>query len=202
MAASALPVPAATLSSPPRGMSEAEVRGAIVPERSAARYRVREQLAGFQFPNDAVGETKEISGTIALTSDGRVIAEQSRIVVDLRNLTSDEFRRDRYIKRNTLETDRFPNVTFVLREVRGLSWPPPTRGDASFQFVGDLTVQDQTRTVIWDTTAQFGPAEVTGTAKTAFTFSEFGLAKPRVLSVLSVDDTIRLELDFTVSRSR
>lgn len=185
-----------------RSRSAANILGTVVPERSTARYRVREQLAGFQFPSDAVGETKEISGTIALTSDGKVIVEQSRIVVDLRNLTSDKLRRDRYIKRNTLETDRFPTATFVLREIRGLSWPPPTRGDASFRLVGDLTVQDRTRAAIWDTTARFEAAQVTGTAKTAFTFSEFGLTKPRVLSVLSVEDTIRLELDFALSRSK
>lgn len=39
-----------------------------------------------------------------------------------------------------------------------------------------------------------------GTAKTAITFSQFDLTKPSVCVVLSVDDTVRLEFDFTASR--
>ena len=178
----------------------AAVQVTIVPERSVARYRVREQLAGVNFPSDAVGETKDISGTVALNADGKLIPEQSRIVVNLRNLTSDSVRRDGYIKRNTLEIYEFPNVTFVLREIRGLAWPAPTEGEATFQLLGALTVRDQTGLVTWDTTARFTPNGLTGTAKTAFTFSYFGLDKPSVFVVLTVDDTIRLELDFTASR--
>ena len=40
----------------------------VAPTGNAVRYRVREQLAGFDFPNDAVGSTTQISGGIALDS--------------------------------------------------------------------------------------------------------------------------------------
>jgi hypothetical protein len=39
---------------------------------------------------------------------------------------------------------------------------------------------------------------VTGTAATAFTFSDFELTQPRVPIVLSVADTIRLEYVFNL----
>jgi len=39
---------------------------------------------------------------------------------------------------------------------------------------------------------------VTGTATTAFPFSEFGLTQPRVPVVLSVADTIKLEYAFSL----
>src|SRR5687767_10305976 len=37
----------------------------VVAPQSETRYRVREQLAGFNLPNDAVGATRAIEGTIA-----------------------------------------------------------------------------------------------------------------------------------------
>lgn len=60
------------------------VRIVVVPEQSEARYRVREQLASLQFPSDAVGATKSITGTIVGRSDGSIDAAQSKFTVDLR----------------------------------------------------------------------------------------------------------------------
>jgi hypothetical protein len=45
---------------------EAVLRYHVVAERSEARYRVREQLAGISFPSDAVGTTRAIEGNSAL----------------------------------------------------------------------------------------------------------------------------------------
>ena len=42
---------------------------------------------------------------------------------------------------------------------------------------------------------------MTGKAATAFTFKDFAIDQPRVPVVLSVADTIRLELDFTIAGS-
>lgn len=44
---------------------------------SAARYRVRERLVGHDLPNDAVGETKALTGAIAFDSSGKVIRQPS-----------------------------------------------------------------------------------------------------------------------------
>src|SRR5687768_17183496 len=45
--------------------SAAAIRYVTAPGQNAARYRVREQLVGFDLPNDAVGETKSVTGVIA-----------------------------------------------------------------------------------------------------------------------------------------
>jgi hypothetical protein len=63
---------------------------------------------------------------------------------------------------------------------------------------GDLTINGVTQPVTWDVTASANDHGVTGTARTAFTFGTFDLAIPRVRSVLSVDDDIRLEYDFNL----
>jgi len=179
----------------------APIRYRVVAERSEARYLVREQLASLSFPNDAVGTTSAVEGSLALDARGRVLPSDSRFTVDLRTLRSDEARRDNYLRRNTLETDHYPNAVFVATEVRGLPVPLPQTGTVSFDLVGDLTIRDATRRLTWEATATVNGQEVTIRARTAFRFAEFGLRVPRVASVLSVEDTIRLEIDLLLRRS-
>jgi polyisoprenoid-binding protein YceI len=169
--------------------------------RSAARYRVREQLAGIHFPNDAVGTTTAIDGEIVLDGRGRVLPSASRVTVDLRGLQSDRDRRDSYVQRRTLETERYPTAVFVPTEVRGLHFPFPQSGTASFELIGDLTVRDVTRRITWEATATIKGEEVSVQAKTAFRFADFGLTVPRVASVLSVEDAIHLEANLLLRRS-
>ena len=65
--------------------------GAIitVTEGSEALYRINEQLARRDLPNDAVGTTSEIEGQIVFSDDGTVDAERSKIIVGVRSLRSD-----------------------------------------------------------------------------------------------------------------
>ncbi len=174
----------------------------IDPARSTARYLIREQLASLTSPNDAIGETMDVTGAIVLDGEGIVVSEESQIVVGLAGLTSDSSRRDSYVKRNTLQTDQYPNATFAVKEIQGLPWPLPTSGEITVQMVGDFTIQEQTSEVTWETVIQAGASESTGTAKTMITFEQFGLNKPRVAVVVSVTDEIRLEIDFTVVREK
>jgi polyisoprenoid-binding protein YceI len=179
----------------------ASVRYRVVAERSQARYLVREQLAGLSFPNDAVGTTGAIEGSLALDARGRVLTSDSRFTIDLRTLRSDEARRDNYLRRNTLETDRYPHAVFVPTEVRGLPVPLPQSGTVSFDLVGDLTIRDATRRVSWEATATIQGQDLSVQARTAFRFADFALRIPRVASVLSVEDNIRLEIDLLLRRN-
>jgi len=168
----------------------------ITREGTEARYRVREQLAGLDFPNDAVGITKGVRGIIVIDDEGRVIPEDSWFVVDLTTLKSDKERRDGYVQRRLLETEEHPTAELIPTEVRGLPWPLPTRGAMSFELVGDLTVHGVTNPTTWQVNAEPVEDGFLGTATTKFTFEDFGLEKPRVAVVLSVDDEIQLELQF------
>lgn len=172
----------------------------VVAERSEARYRVREQLAGVSFPNDAVGTTSAIEGSIALDARGGVLTGDSRFTVDLRTLRSDKTRRDNYVRRNTLETDRYPTAVFVPTEVRGLRLPLLQAGPTPFDLVGELTVRDVTRRVTWEATVGSAGADLSVRARTAFRFEDFGLHVPQVAVVLSVEDNIVLETDLVLRR--
>lgn len=174
------------------------VRWVLTPEGSEARYRVREQLAGLDFPNDAVGVTQDITGTLFLDRESGSISEGSEFRIKLTSLTTDSERRDGYVRRRTLEVEQFPEAVLVPRRFLGNPVPFPETGSATFQLEADLTLHGQTQTTIWEITCEFGPDELTGLATTAFPFDTFGIPVPQVARVLSVDDNIRLELQFRV----
>src|SRR5688572_23992989 len=88
----------------------ARLRYVVAPTGNEARYRVREQLVGRDLPNDAIGATRDVTGRVVVESDGRVVKDSSRIVVAVSGLKSDQSRRDNFLRRRTLETEKFPNV--------------------------------------------------------------------------------------------
>lgn len=172
----------------------------VVTDQSHASYTVSEKVVGLSLPRDAVGVTKLVSGTVVLAADGSV-GEGSELTVDLRGLTSDAARRDRFIQNNTLDTATYPDAVLVPTEFRGLPSPLPDSGTVSFQIVGDLTVHGTTRTVTWDATGDFSAGAVSLEATTDVTFDDFGLRRPVVGPILAVSDPIHLEVNATLQRA-
>lgn len=168
----------------------------VAPTGNEARYRVTEQLAGFDLPNDAIGATKGISGRLVVESNGTVVKDSSKIIVKVNELKSDKARRDKYLETHSIESTKFPEVALVPVTFQGLTEPIPAGQSKTFAVVGDLTVHGVTRPTTWHVTARSDGKDVVGTAITAFTFKDFNLDQPHVPVVLSVADTIRLEYDF------
>ena len=184
---------------PPGTPATTEAAGTVftLGEGSIARYKVEEVLArtGFKV---ATGETDAVSGVVVFDAEGNVVAGESRIVVQAATLRTDSDRRDGYVRNRTLETDAYPEVVF---RPTAIVWTEPPagelRGVQDFTIAGDLTVKDETRPVVWNATAEFHEdGRAIGQASVEFTFADFGMDKPSVAIVLSVEDTIRLELDF------
>lgn len=170
-----------------------------IAEGSEARYLVREQFAQRNVPNDAIGRTREVSGSILLDGRGAVVAEESVLRVDLSTLRSDEDDRDDYLRGESLESDQYPLAEFVLTDTPGLPWPLPVEGELGFQLQGDMTIHGTTSPLVWEVTAQLASDRIAGTARTSFEFARFHLVRPSRFFLLSVEDNIRLELDFVVS---
>jgi len=165
-------------------------------DTSTARYLIREKLAKLELPNDAIGETKQVSGNIIFDAKG-AIQDSSHFTVNVGSLVSDESKRDRYVRNNTLKTGIYPEVHFKLRSIEGLSWPLPSTGSDQFKFIGDITIMDVTRSIAWESDVAFSEQSLTGIAKTTILFEDFSINKPSLSFILSVADEIRLELDFT-----
>ena len=184
----------AEIGSLPEGMEAAAVY-AIVPEESAARYRVQEELAQVG-QTEAVGETQAIIGQLAFDEGGVPLA-CSRFDVDLRTLQSDEARRDNYLYQNTLKAETYPLATFVLRAVEGMDAPLAEGEEATVRLIGDLTLKDVTKLVAWEADVTLAEGALTGAAATEFEMPDFSIEPPSVPMLLSLDETIRLEIDLT-----
>lgn len=171
-------------------------------EGSSASYRVTEQLAGVDFPNDAVGTTDKVSGFLQILPDGS-IAPGAKMVIDLKTLSSDQSMRDGYIRNRTLETEKFPEAVFVPTEVKGVPKMVPSTGQLGVSLIGNMTIHGVTKPVTFRGIATIDPrsSTVAGRALTTITFSDFGLTKPTLARLLSVEDKITLELVYKFKRS-
>jgi polyisoprenoid-binding protein YceI len=174
------------------------IRYEVAPTGNETRFIVREQLVGIAVPGDAVGRTSKITGSIVIGDNGQPIPAESKIVVDASDLKTDVTMRDGFIKRNTLQTEQYPNVEFVPTSFRGLTGPLPTSGTRNFDLVGNLKIKDQTRSIVWHVTAEFRPGRVTGSAVTRFNFSDFGMEPPKAGRVVAVSNGVGLEYDFNL----
>jgi polyisoprenoid-binding protein YceI len=168
---------------------------AIVPEESAARYRVEEVLAQVG-RSEAVGETRAIIGLIAFDETGWPLA-CSRFDVDLRTLRSDDARRDNFLYENSLEAEKYPLATFVLLAVEGLEEPLVEGQEATLRLIGNLVLRDVTKLVAWEATVIVADGTLIGSAVTAFVMSDFAIEPPSVPIVLSLEEEVRLEVDIT-----
>lgn len=196
------PVPPTAAPTQAASASGDTVKLVMVPGKNEARYRVREQLANVSLPNDAVGATKEITGTIVGKLDGTIVSAQSKFRVDMRTLKSDRDQRDNFLRRNVLETDKYPFAEFVPIEAPGLPLKLPADGKVEFKLVGDLTIRDVTKRVTWDAQGTVTGDEASGTAATRFNFAYFNLTRPSVPVVLSIEDNIILEIDVFLRREK
>ncbi|HEU5318852.1 MAG TPA: YceI family protein [Chloroflexota bacterium] len=193
------PAPAAPAAASSAGAAAVTFR--VRQDDSKATFRVREQLAGRQLPNDAIGTTTNVSGQLALSPEGALVPGASKITVDVTSLATDNRMRDQFIKQNTLQTQRFPTAEFVPTRTEGLPNPLPASGEHTFKLIGLMTVKGVQKEVTWDVTARRAANELLGKATTAVTFGDFGMQPPRVASVLSITDEIRLELDLAASQT-
>ena len=174
----------------------AALRLVLSPDSSSARYRVRERLVGHDFPNDAVGETRSLTGAISFDGAGKVIRDASKFTLDAGSFVSDQNRRDGFVRGRLLDANTYPTVTLVPTAIQGVKLPLPKSGTAPLEMTADLTVRGVTRPTMWKGTAEFSDGAVTGTAGTSFTFDDIKIEQPRVPVLLSVADTIKLELNF------
>ncbi|HLI50859.1 MAG TPA: YceI family protein [Thermomicrobiaceae bacterium] len=173
----------------------------LVSGKNTAEYEAHEQLAFLTSPSAAVGKTEDVTGQLVFNEKGEIESARSKITVDLSTLKSDKSMRDNYIKQNTLQTDTYPDAVLVPTAVQGLSWPLPTSGQATFTLIGNLTVRGVTKQTSWKVTATFGAQQVSGKATTTVTFEDFGMSPPTTMIALSVQDSLKLEIDFVVQKA-
>jgi polyisoprenoid-binding protein YceI len=138
------------------------------------------------------GEFTKVTGTIEL-NEADVTKSVVNTTVDTTSLDSRVAARDKDVKDNFLETDKFPTMTFVSKKIT-------KTGDGKLQVTGDLTLHGVTKEVTFNVD---GPSDAIkdpwgnmrrgASANTKIHRTDFGITKypPSV-----VGDDIAIQLDF------
>jgi polyisoprenoid-binding protein YceI len=198
------PVPTTT-SGEATGTSQAD--GAATPDgtwrvsddgRSFVGYRVREQLASLGSPNEAVGRSNAVTGTMEVAGD---TVEQVRIEADLTQLTSDEGRRDNAIRQRGLESARYPTATLELAEPIQLASTPVQGQDIRGQGTGRLTVHGVTREVDLDLTGRWSGSTIQVVGQLPVKMTDYQIEPPRFGPVVSIEDSLAVDFNLVFERA-
>jgi polyisoprenoid-binding protein YceI len=171
---------------------------AITPAASQARFVIDEVLNGA--PKSVVGTTDQVAGQIALDPNDTSSAQVGTILVDARTLTTDDAQRTRALQNLILQTTQYEYISFAPTGLSGLPVALQAGQRYPAQIVGDLTIKGITRPVTFDVTVTpAADGQLTGIASTTIPFADWGVSIPSVPFVASVDQQVRLELDFTAN---
>jgi polyisoprenoid-binding protein YceI len=189
------------------GAAAAQPDGASTPDgtwrvsddgKSYVGYRVREQLAFLNSPNEAVGRSSAVTGTMEVAGD-RV--EAVKIEADLTQLTSDETRRDNAIRQQGLESDRYPTASFVLTEPVQLEGAPVAGEEVKGTGKGRLTVHGVTRDVELGLTGRWSGSTIQVVGQLPVKMSDFQIQAPRVGPVVSIEDSLTVDFNLAFERA-
>ena len=170
----------------------------IVPALTTASYSVYENLIFQNKPNnDAIGTTHSVQGSFKIKTGTSPLVASMNITVDLSTLQSDAQRRDDYIKQNSLQTDTYPNATFVSVSTRGLPSSYTDGQTVHFQLTGNLTMHGTTNKEVFDVQGKVVGNTITGTATTTIYMTDFGIQPPNLANIAIAQNKVVITLNFT-----
>jgi polyisoprenoid-binding protein YceI len=159
-------------------------------------YRVNEVLSRIGSAT-AVGRTRQLTATLEF--DGRAITD-AQVTADLTKLQSDQSLRDDQLRRQGLETSKYPSAAFVLTQPIQLDGVPAEGVPVNATATGDLTLHGVTRSVSILLQGQRHSGLVVVIGSLDIQFADFNIAQPRAGSVLSVENHGLLELQLIFQR--
>ena len=160
-------------------------------------YRVNETFTD-QKANEAVGRTPNVSGILTLAGSTITAVE---VTADMTTLESDDDRRDGQLRRQSIETERFPTSTFKLTSPIDLGSVPADGATISATATGELTLHGVTKTVEVPIRATLTGDVVTVTGQIEIRFDDYGIEQPTSFLVLSIEDHGIMEFQLHVRKS-
>lgn len=158
----------------------------VIGEGSEATFTVNEKLARLELPNDAVMRTGDLSGNVYLDGQASVIE------INLHSLTSDQSRRDGYVR------DRmFPNnpvAIFTVPELGPLPEPIAVGESITRQVEGQLSIRGITKPVTFEVEARLDPEALFILGRTSFTWDELEIPPPNIPGRIQVKDEVSVEV--------
>ena len=154
-------------------------------------YRVNEEYLGIGV-RTAVGRTSAVTGS--LTVDGDLV-ETADLTADMRQVRSDQARRDDTLRYRGIETDRYPTARFTLTA-------PLAIAARERHARGTLTLHGRRAAIDVGVRGQRvagGRLELVGSAP--IEFARFGIQPPSVAGIVTVRDHGVLEFHLVLGRA-
>ena len=192
---------------PSAGEAAAEGEGAASPDgtrqvsddgRTFVGNRVREQLVSLPSPNEAVGRSTAVTGSMQV--DGSTVSSV-RIEADLTQLTSDEPRRDNAIRERGLESAQYPTATLELAEPIKLASTPAEGEQVQGQGTARLTVHGVTREVDLSVQGRWNGSTIQVVGQLPVKMSDFQIEPPRFGPVVSIEDSLNVDFNLVFERA-
>ena len=158
----------------------------LVGEGSEATFTVREKLSILPLPNDAVVRTSAVSGEIHL--DGR----PSVIQIDLHQLSSDQPRRDRYVRQRMFPND--PIASFAVADLGQLPEGFTEGETVTGPVTGVLTLRRITVPLSFAVEGRDDGDILFILGLTSFTWSDFEMRAPSIAGRIQVTDEVTVEV--------
>ncbi len=166
-------------------------------EQSTAEFNIDENLRGERVT--VVGTTNQVAGDISIDVNNPANSEIGQILINARDLQTDETGRNRALRNFILESanDEYEFITFDPASISGMPGSVSVGDTFEFQVMGDLTIKDTTQEVTFDVTVTpNSEAEIEGSAQTTIAYADFGLVIPEVPFVANVEDEVTLIFNF------
>ena len=156
----------------------APVRFVVEPEKSHVAYVSGTQLGEFR------GDTTAVGGEILMDPQD---PSRLRLAVsaDLRQLKSDNARRDQHMYEQVLEVARFPKATFTAGEFR-----PNGAGDGQGVLVGTFALHGVERVVSVPIRFKLEGNTLRGDGTFTIALTDFGMTPPRLLGLKVRDQAV------------
>lgn len=178
----------------------------IVPSASNAAYLVDEEFFSGALAKlgieaglvDVIGKTQEFEGQFNINFDDLSSLEGSnQFTVKLNTLSTDQSRRDNWIRNNGPQFNTYPLAEFTATGLEGSPTSYTEGEEVHFKLLGDLTIREVTQPVTFDVTAKVEGDTVTGVATADLKMTDFGIDPPNFANTLSVANEFQVRVEFT-----
>lgn len=167
-------------------------RWEVAADDSFVGYRIGERNVRRRLDGDAVGRTDEIEGFAAVSGG---VVEEAEVRADLRQLTSDEQRRDRAIKTRYLESNEHPEARFTLTEPFAVASGIPDGRVVTHQVAGLLEIRGIEQEVVAELRVRWDGDEVAVVGAVPIELADFDISAPSIYLFREVEDHGEIELD-------
>lgn len=174
----------------------------IVPAQTTASYSVYENLIFQNKPNnDAIGTTHSVQGSFRIQTGAAPLITGMNIKVDLSTLQTDSQMRDNYVRQNTLQTNTYPDATFVSVNSQGLPASYNDGKNVHFQLIGNMTMHGKTNKETFDVQGVVANKMVTGKATSTIYMTDFGIQPPNLANIAIAQNKVLVTITFTAKEA-